>query len=59
VPPFTTLKPGNNIYDDIVAKRDEVFAKHRPIFSADHVANLSKEEHLAKEKGANHHREDG
>jgi hypothetical protein len=41
---IAALRPGANAYDEIVAKRDEVFAKYRPIFSVDHVANLSKEE---------------
>jgi hypothetical protein len=41
---FAELKPGQKAYDEIVASRDQVFAKYRPIFSADHVANLSKEE---------------
>lgn len=38
------LKPGNNGYNEIIAKRDEVFAKYGPIFSTDHIANLSREE---------------
>jgi hypothetical protein len=38
------LKPGQDTYDEIIANRDQVFAKYRPIFSTDHVPNLAKEE---------------
>ena len=38
------FKPGQNIYDEIVATRDPVFARYKPIFSSGHVAQLSKDE---------------
>jgi len=38
------FKPGNKIFDEIVAPRDEVFAKYRPIFSLEHVPDLTREE---------------
>jgi hypothetical protein len=41
---LATLKPGQKTYDEIVVNRDQVFAKYQPIFSTDHVPNLSKEE---------------
>lgn len=41
---FAELKPGEKTYDEIVANRDQVFAKYRPVFSAEHIPNLSKDE---------------
>ena len=38
------FKPGQKIYDAIVATREEVFAKYRPIFSPEHVPSLTREE---------------
>jgi hypothetical protein len=38
------FKPGQKVYDEIVATRDQVFAKYRPIFSPEHVPSLTKEE---------------
>jgi len=38
------LKPGEPDYDAIVAYRDQVFARYQPIFSTDHLPNLSKDE---------------
>ena len=38
------FKPGQKIYDEIVATREEVFAKYRPIFSPEHVPSLTREE---------------
>src|SRR5436190_2242185 len=38
------FKPGQKTYDEIVAPREQVFARYKPIFSCDHVASLSKEE---------------
>jgi len=38
------FKPGEKTYDEIVAPRDQVFAMFKPIFSTDHVPNLTKEE---------------
>src|SRR5438874_7604083 len=38
------LKPGQPAYDEIVAPRDQVFAKYRPIFTLQHVASLMKDE---------------
>ncbi|MGO9777323.1 MAG: endonuclease NucS domain-containing protein [Terracidiphilus sp.] len=37
------LKPGQEVHD-IIARRDEVFAKYQPIFSTQHLESLSKEE---------------
>jgi hypothetical protein len=37
------LKPGQEVYE-ILEKRDEVFARYQPIFSTQHLENLSKEE---------------
>ncbi len=41
------IKPGQRTYEEIVATRDQVFARYRPIFSPDHVANLSKDEYTS------------
>lgn len=41
---LTRFKPGHKIYDEIVGTRDQVFARYQPIFSPNHVADLSKEE---------------
>ena len=41
---LTTLKPGQETYDEIVANRDQVFAKYQPIFSTDHIPSLSQDE---------------
>src|SRR5262249_31671451 len=38
------LKPGQPAYDEIVAPRDQVLAKYRPIFTPQHVATLMKDE---------------
>ncbi len=38
------FKPGQRMYDEIVAPRDQVFARYRPIFSAEHLPELTKEE---------------
>jgi hypothetical protein len=38
------FKPGQKIYDDVVAPREQVFAKYRPIFSCDHIPSLSRDE---------------
>jgi hypothetical protein len=38
------FKPGQKTYDEIVAPRDEVFAKYTPIFSHNHIPALSREE---------------
>lgn len=38
------FKPGQETYDEIVATRDQVFEKYRPIFSSAHVLSLTKEE---------------
>lgn len=41
---LATLKPGDRTYDDIVASRDEVFAKYTPVFSPGHLPQLTKDE---------------
>lgn len=38
------FKPGQKTYDEIVATREQVFARYRPLFSPDHIPNLSKDE---------------
>jgi hypothetical protein len=38
------FKPGQEVYDFIVAPRDEVLARYQPIFSPSHVSQLSKDE---------------
>ncbi|MBI3025478.1 MAG: DUF1016 family protein [Candidatus Tectomicrobia bacterium] len=38
------IKPGEKTYDEIAAPREQVFARYRPIFSTDHIADLSKDE---------------
>lgn len=38
------FKPGEQMYDKIVAPREEVFARYRPIFSCDHISTLAKDE---------------
>jgi hypothetical protein len=38
------FRPGQKVYDEIVATRDQVFAKYQPLFSAEHVPSLTKEE---------------
>jgi len=38
------FKPGQKLYDEIVGNRDEVFARYRPIFSPEHIPNLTREE---------------
>src|ERR1035437_3798634 len=38
------FKPGQKTYDDIVASRDQVFARYRPIFTSGHIPSLSSEE---------------
>lgn len=38
------FKPGQKVYDEIVATRDHVFARYRPVFSSDHVASLTRDE---------------
>jgi len=35
---LVAFKPGNRIFDEIVAPRDEVFARFRPIFSLEQRA---------------------
>jgi hypothetical protein len=52
---ITTLKPGQPIYDEAVAHRDQVLAKYGPIFSTDHVANLSKDEFTSFLYSENNH----
>ena len=44
---LASLKQGQQTYDDIVAPRDAVFAKFRPIFAVDHIPILSKEEFVS------------
>ena len=41
---LTRFKAGQSTYDEIVAPRDEVFARYRPIFSLEHISNLIKDE---------------
>ncbi len=36
--------PGHQVYDEIVGTKDEVFARYQPIFTSEHVPNLTKEE---------------
>jgi len=38
------FKPGQQIYDEIVGTREEVFARYRPILSPEHVSSLTKDE---------------
>ncbi len=38
------LKLGQGDPEGIIASRDQVFAKYKPIFSSDHIANLSRDE---------------
>jgi hypothetical protein len=38
------FKPGQKEYDERVADRDRVIARYQPIFSVEHIPNLSKEE---------------
>lgn len=38
------FKPGDQFYDDLVPARDEVLARFQPVFSPDHIPNLTKEE---------------
>ena len=38
------FKPGHKIYDEIVATREQVFARYRPVFSSNHIPNLTKDE---------------
>jgi hypothetical protein len=38
------FQPGQQTYDAIVGTREEVFARYRPIFSPEHISNLTKEE---------------
>lgn len=38
------FKPGHKTYDEIVATRDLVFSRYRPIFSPKHVLSLTKDE---------------
>lgn len=38
------FKPGQKVYDEIVATREQVFAKYRPAFSPEHVPSLTKDE---------------
>jgi hypothetical protein len=38
------FKPGQKVYDETVASRQEVFAKYQPIFSQAHIPSLTKEE---------------
>lgn len=41
---LAAFKPGNKTYDEIVATRDQVFARYQPVFSSEHVPQLSREE---------------
>jgi hypothetical protein len=41
---LAALKPGNKTYNDIIAPRDEVFARYGPVFSLTHVPSLSEDE---------------
>ncbi len=38
------FKPGQKAYDEIVATREQVFARYRPIFSPEHIPHLTKDE---------------
>lgn len=38
------FKPGQKAYDEIVATREQVFARYRPIFSPEHIPSLTKDE---------------
>lgn len=38
------FKPGQKTYDEIVATREQVFARYKPLFCSDHIPNLSKDE---------------
>jgi hypothetical protein len=41
---LTRFTPGHKSFDDIVGSRDQVFARYRPVFSSDRIADLTKEE---------------
>ncbi len=38
------FKPGQETYEEIVTPRDQVFAKYRPIFSLNHIGDLTRDE---------------
>lgn len=38
------FKPGEQTYDEIVATRDEVFARYQPVFSPEHISEITREE---------------
>jgi len=38
------FKPGQKAYDEIVATREQVFARYRPIFSPEHIRALARDE---------------
>lgn len=38
------FKPGQKVYDEIVANREQVFARYRPIFSPEHIRSLTRDE---------------
>lgn len=38
------FQPGQKTYDEIVAPREQVFAKYQPIFSREHISSLTKDE---------------
>lgn len=38
------FKPGQKVYDEVVATREQVFAKYRPVFSPEHISSLTKDE---------------
>lgn len=38
------FKPGQKAYDEIVATRQQVFARYRPIFSQEHIRSLTRDE---------------
>lgn len=38
------FKPGQKTFDEIVGTRDEVFARYGPVFSFEHIQNITKED---------------
>lgn len=53
------FKPGQRIYDEIVGFRDQVLARHRPIFSSEHIPTLTKEEFTSFLYSENNHHWNG
>jgi hypothetical protein len=41
------LTPGKRTYEEIVATREQVFARYRPIFCLDHIPTLTKDEYTS------------